>query len=146
MATNGSERPLPPWLVLGDPIRRDLPVVHHRRLEKAGLGQRHVDVEWLELVPQGFCVSFQRELAGGGTWQPLWESNRAVDCPTPDDAPVISTTLCSDTSDLLYAFRVRPGTPDQLPRMLTGKGPPLGSLTGTSRELHGRPDIDSGLL
>src|SRR5262245_35531709 len=47
---NGFERSLSPQVILANPLCPDFSIVHHRRLEKAGLCEGHQIVEGLELV------------------------------------------------------------------------------------------------
>jgi hypothetical protein len=47
---NCVERATTPSIVIGDPIRGDLPVVHHRRIQEARLRERHLNVERLDFL------------------------------------------------------------------------------------------------
>jgi hypothetical protein len=51
MSTNRIQSSLLPRGVLGELIRRTLPMVHHRRVQEAGFRQGHMDVERLDFVP-----------------------------------------------------------------------------------------------
>jgi hypothetical protein len=51
MSANGAQSPLSPGVVLGEPIRGELSMMHHGRVQKARFRQRHVDVERLDFVP-----------------------------------------------------------------------------------------------